>query len=408
MATNIQRMDFSTIINEAREMQESVAGFRRQIHRNPELSFQERATARFITDTLTAAGIECVPVAGTGVLARIEGRGGSTSAADGCGGPKSAVVLRADIDALPVREATGLPFASANDGVMHACGHDLHTAALMGAMILLHGRRDEIEGTVFGLFQPGEELLPGGAGMVLAEDTFAGYNVRAFFGEHVEPELPTGFFGLKAGEYMASTDELYFTVHGTGGHGAMRHNLKDPVEASAALVTELLKAGNTGGTHPDSVLSIGRIAADGATNIVPDRVELEGTLRTFDEGLRTEIKARIREICRSLSASYGVRIEPDIRDGFPSVVNSADVAARAKTTLAEAFGDGAVVDLRRRMTGEDFGFYTRRYPSLFYRFGAGGDDVHGRAGKLHSPVFNPDERSLTYAVAGLAILALTS
>ncbi len=392
-------MDFRAIIEEARGLQESVAGFRRHIHRNPELSFRERETARFIIDTLTGEGIECSPIAGTGVLARIGGRGEV----------KNAVVLRADIDALPVHEATGLPYASACDGVMHACGHDMHAAALMGAMILLNRRRGEIEGTVFGLFQPGEEVLPGGAGMVLAEEPLAGYRVRAFLGQHVEPELPTGVFGLKAGEYMASTDELYFTVLGTGGHGAMRHNLKDPVQAAAALVTELLQAGNTGGGQPDSVLSIGRFTADGATNIVPDRVELQGTLRTFDEGLRAEIKARIREICRELSAVYGVRVVPDIRDGFPSVINSAEVAAKARTALAKAFGGEAVVGLGRRMTGEDFGFYTRRYPSLFYRFGAGGDReacLAGSAGKLHSPLFNPDERSLAYAAAGLVVLAL--
>ncbi len=393
-------MDFKTIIEEARVLQESVAEFRRHIHRNPELSFQEQATARFIADTLMKEGIECAPIAGTGVLARIDGRGEA----------KNAVVLRADIDALPVHEATALPYASACDGVMHACGHDMHTAALMGAMILLNRHRNEIEGSVFGLFQPGEELLPGGASMVLTEDPLAGYRVRAFLGQHVEPELPTGVFGLKAGEYMASTDELYFTVRGIGGHGAMRHNLKDPVQAAAALVTELLQAGNTGGAQPDSVLSIGRFTADGATNIVPDRVELQGTLRTFDEALRTDTKARIREICRVLSAVYSVDIEPDICDGFPSVINSAEVAGRAKTVLAEAFGSEAVVDLGRRMTGEDFGFYTRRYPSLFYRFGVGGDAaacLSGSAGKLHSSVFNPDERSLAYAIAGLAVLALT-
>ena len=393
-------MDFKTIIEEARVLQESVAEFRRHIHRNPELSFQEQATARFIADTLMKEGIECAPIAGTGVLARIDGRGEA----------KNAVVLRADIDALPVHEATALPYASACDGVMHACGHDMHTAALMGAMILLNRHRNEIEGSVFGLFQPGEELLPGGASMVLTEDPLAGYRVRAFLGQHVEPELPTGVFGLKAGEYMASTDELYFTVRGIGGHGAMRHNLKDPVQAAAALVTELLQAGNTGGAQPDSVLSIGRFTADGATNIVPDRVELQGTLRTFDEALRTDTKARIREICRVLSAVYSVDIEPDICDGFPSVINLAEVAGRAKTVLAEAFGSEAVVDLGRRMTGEDFGFYTRRYPSLFYRFGVGGDAaacLSGSAGKLHSSVFNPDERSLAYAIAGLAVLALT-
>lgn len=405
-------MDTEKILKHAEALRDEVIGFRRRIHRNPELSFRETGTAKFIADTLEAAGIECVGVAGTGVLARIAG----------CGDPASAVVLRADIDALPVHEATGLPFASCNPGVMHACGHDMHTAALMGAMLMLNKRRDQISGTVFGLFQPGEELLPGGASKVLAEDPFSGYDIRAFFGQHAEPELPTGFFGLRAGEYMASTDELYFTVRGVGGHGALRHNLKDPVQAAAVLITELLDMGNTGNGHPDSVLSIGSVSAAGATNIVPDRVEMAGTLRTFDEGLRNRLKTHIREICLSLSATYGVAIDPDIRDGFPSVVNAAELTAKARCLLIEAFGAGSVIALERRMTGEDFGYYTRRYPSLFYRFGVGGrsntDDrsdagagSEGRrydVGKLHSPVFNPDEDALTYAAAGLTILALNN
>lgn len=391
-------MDSKEIIRNAEALTRKVIEFRRRIHRNPELSFRENETAKFIADTLRNEGIECTKVAGTGVLAKIEGRGNL----------KIAKVLRADIDALPVREATGLPFSSQTDGVMHACGHDLHTAALMGAMILLNGRRDEIDGTVFGLFQPGEELLPGGASLVLAEDPFAEYDVRAFFGEHVEPELPTGVFGIRAGEYMASTDELYFTVRGTGGHGAMRHNLKDPVQAAAALITELLRVGNTDG----SVLSIGAVKADGATNIVPDDVSMEGTLRTFDETLRDSLKTQIAEVCSILSASYGVRIEPDIRDGFPSVINSEELAREAKKLFSDAFGAASVIDLDRRMTGEDFGYYTRRYPSLFYRFGVGGMQGNGcssathHAGKLHSPQFNPDEQALTYAIAGLAIVAL--
>ncbi|MCL2561031.1 MAG: M20 family metallopeptidase [Rikenellaceae bacterium] len=389
-----------TIIDEAQALYEMVVGFRRHLHRNPELSFHEYETARFIADVLRSEGVECRPVAGTGVLARIVGERGD---------PASAVVLRADMDALPVCEATGLPFASEREGVMHACGHDMHVAALMGAMILLNRQRAQIDGTVFGLFQPGEELSPGGATMVLAENPFEGYIVRAFFGQHVEPELPTGVLGIRAGEYMASTDELRFTVHGVGGHGAMRHNLRDSVEAAAALVLELLRVGNTSRTDggPESVLSIGRVIADGATNIVPDNVFLEGTLRTFDERLRAEIKRRIAELCLSLSRDYGVEITPDIRDGFPSVVNSAVLAGAARRVFSDAFGPAAVVELGRRMTGEDFGYYTRRYPALFYRFGVSGFGASRAVGKLHSPIFNPDERSLVFAVAGLVMLTRT-
>lgn len=404
-------------------MHERVVGFRRHIHRHAELSFQENETADFITRVLTAEGLECTPIAGTGVLVKIVGGGD----------PKQAVVLRADIDALPVHEATDLDFASVNDGVMHACGHDMHTAALMGALILINRNRKELTGTLFGLFQPGEELLPGGAGMVLIEDPFKDYNIRAFFGQHVDAELPTGVFGLRAGEYMASTDEIYITVHGEGGHAAMPALLKNPIPAAAALVLEL--AAISAGVTTPNVLTIGRIIADGATNIIPDKVEMEGTMRTFDERWRAETKKLIRAVTASTAMAYGVRAEADIRDGYPSVKNDAGVTDTARELMVEAFGKDAVIALDRRMTGEDFGLYTQKYPSLFYRFGVGGPasssdavgaegcshrkygdgqpcqnvqqrfGLTGHAGKLHSASFNPDERSLMYAVAGLVTLA---
>ncbi len=370
----------NTILNDAHGILGQVKLWRRWLHRHAELSFEEHATARFIMETLRAEGIECRPVAGTGVLARIgEGR--------------DAVVLRADIDALPVEEATGLEYASENRGVMHACGHDMHAAALLGAMLLLNRRG--VRGTVFGLFQPGEELLPGGAAKVLAEEPFEGYNVTAFYGQHVDPDLPVGVFGIREGAYMASTDELHIEVRGAGGHGAMRALLKDPVQAAAELITKLLEIGNT----PDSVLSIGRVEADGATNVVPDSVQIKGTVRTFDESLRASLKKAVEEAGAAAAQHYGVSVQAEVRTGYPSVVNAAAPAANAIKQLAEI---GKVVALERRMTGEDFGFYTRRYPSLFYRFGVGTD-----AGRLHTRTFNPSEEALAYAVAGLVVLAAT-
>jgi amidohydrolase len=378
-----------TTIDEAKTLSDRIVEVRRHIHRHPETAFREQATAEYITRILRAEGIECRPIARTGVLARIEGTGDL----------KSAVVLRADIDALPVSEATGLEFASQNEGVMHACGHDMHAAALVGALTMLARRRDEIRGTVFGLFQPGEELAPGGASMVLAEEPFADYKVRAFVGQHVDPELHTGIFGIRAGQYMASTDELHIAVRGEGGHGALRATLKDPVQAAATLIVRLLELGNT----PDSVLSIGRVAADGATNVIPDLVEMKGTLRTFDEGLRAELTGAIAAAGTAVAARFGVEVDAGVRTGFPSVVNDAALAARAADILRDGFGADAVVALERRMTGEDFGFYTRRYPSLFYRFGVGRGP---HTGKLHSPHFNPDEGALSYGAAGLVALAL--
>ncbi len=375
--------DMDKIFEQALALSGMVVEWRRWLHRHAELSFEENATARFIIDTLRAEGIDCQPIAGTGVLARL-------------GDGRDAVVLRADIDALPVMEATGVAYASENEGVMHACGHDMHTAALLGAMVLL--KRRGVEGTVFGLFQPGEELAPGGATKVLAEEPFKEYDIRAFYGQHVDPDLPVGVFGVRAGEYMASTDELHITVRGVGGHGAIRKALKDPIQAAARLIINMLELGNS----PDSVLSIGRVEADGATNVVPDEVALKGTLRTFDETLRASLKEAIRTAGNEVEERFGVAVDIEVRTGYPSVINDASLACGAVEILRKAFGNDAVVSLERRMTGEDFGFYTRRYPSLFYRFGVGLD-----AGRLHTHSFNPDEEALPYAIAGLSILAMS-
>lgn len=338
-----------------------VLEWRRWLREHAELSFEEHRTAAFIMETLRAEGIECQPIADTGVLARM-------------GAGRGAVVLRADIDALPIGGCA-----------VHACGHDMHAAALLGALVEL--KSQSFQGTVFGLFQPGEELLPGGATLVLEEDPFKEYSVKAFYGQHVDPDLPVGVFGVRAGEYMASTDELHIKVTGVGGHGALRALLRDPVLAAAKLIVELIELGNT----PDSVLSIGRVFADGATNVVPDVVAMQGTLRTFDEALRGRLHQQI-------AALAGTETDIEIRHGYPSVINNMELASRAVEVLGRV---GEVRMLERRMTGEDFGFYTRRYPSLFYRFGVGTE-----AGKLHTAAFNPSEAALEYAVNGLVQLIM--
>ena len=256
--------------------------FRRHLHAHPELSFREHQTAAFISARLSELGIENRPVAATGVLARIAG----SAAPD-----RRAVVLRADIDALPIDEQTGLAWSSCNAGVMHACGHDIRAAVLYGVLQRLSAAPD-FRGTVFGLFQPGEECNPGGASLVLAEEPFAGYDVLAVLGEHVEPQIEVGSLGFRAGKYMAASDELRFRIHGTGGHGALRSQLKDPVAAGAELLTRLIAL-----NAEECVLSIGRVEAAGATNVVPDDVRMEGTLRTLDE--------REREIIHSLNHQSG-------------------------------------------------------------------------------------------------------
>lgn len=354
--------------------------FRRHLHRHPELSFAEHETARFIAEQLTACGIWWRTVAGTGVLAKIEGRGEL----------RRAVVLRADIDALPVQEATGLPYSSESDGIMHACGHDVHAAVLFGTLQRL-AADPSFGGTVFGLFQPGEECNPGGASLVLAEEPFEGYDVRAVVGEHTDPSLEVGTFGFREGRYMASSDELRFTVNGRGGHAAMRAQLRDAVAAQAALVTALLEL------NSDSVvLSIGRIEADGATNVVPDTVYMEGTLRAFDEAERERVEREIEDIARQTGSRFGVEIAADINRGYPCVVNDPQLT---RTAAELARGMFAAVELGLRPTAEDFGFYCRRYPSLFYRLGVGTS-----AGRQHTPGFNPDERAIDAGVVFMTAL----
>ncbi len=372
--------------------------FRRHLHAHPELSFHEEATAAFIAEQLAAAGIECRRIAGTGVLARIEGRNpltthdaeGNNSATHG---HRLAVVLRADIDALPIAEQTGLPYRSQNEGVMHACGHDLHAAVLFGVLQRLASAPD-FAGTVFGLFQPGEECNPGGASLVLAENPFEGYDVLAVLGEHVEPQLEVGTLGFRAGKYMAANDELRFRLHGTGGHGALRPQLKDPVAAAARLITELLALNDA-----ECVLSIGRVEAAGATNVVPDKVYLEGTLRTFDESRRADLHRRIAELAASVDGQHGTHTEVDIDRGYPCVVNDAELVALS-TDLAKCT-DLLIKMLPMRTTAEDFGYYCQHYPSLFYRLGVG-----AAAGRTHTATFAPDERAIAVGIDFMHRLAL--
>ena len=374
------------------------------LHSHPELSFAEHRTAEHSAAVLHSHDIECRPIAGTGVLAKIE------SAAPSQEGPKRAIVLRADIDALPIREQSGSAAPSEREGVMHACGHDLHATILLGVLATLNRHKDLFNCTIFGLFQPGEELNPGGASLVLAENPFEGYEVVAFVGEHVEPMLPTGVIGICSGKYMAACDEIHITIKGRGGHAALREGIVDPILPTARLIEELYKIP---ATSPDksvpTILSVGRIEAAGATNVVPDSVSLQGTMRTFDEGWRTEVKALVSECCRAVEAQYGVTVEENFGSGYPAVYNAPLLAEEATDHLSQVLGEQSVVGLGIRPTGEDFGFYTERYPSLFYRLGVGytGDDFDARkAGALHTAEFFPDTKAIGHGVITMVLLAL--
>ena len=360
--------------------------FRRRLHAHPELSFKEHATAAFIEQQLDELGIEHRRIASTGVVARIKGR--KTPEGD-----RRAAVLRADIDALPVTERNDCEWRSQNEGVMHACGHDMHAAVLFG-VLKAFAEAPDFRGTLFGLFQPGEECNPGGASLVLAEKPFEGYDVRAVVGEHVEPQLEVGTLGFRAGKYMAASDELRFRVRGTGGHGAMRKQLKDPVAAGAELLTRLIALNGE-----ECVLSIGRVEAGGATNIVPDEIYMEGPLRTFDERERGIIHRRIEIIAADIDARHGVKTEVTIGRGYPCVVND-EILVKQATALAKA-EKLKVEMLPLRTTAEDFGFYCKQYPSLFYRLGVG-----AAAGRPHTATFFPDEAAIGVGIAYMRKLAL--
>lgn len=355
---------------------------RRELHRHPELSFEEHRTAARIGKALTEAGIAWQPIAQTGILARIEGHGNL----------HKAVILRADIDALPITEAASVAWCSEKEGVMHACGHDMHAAILYGTLCALKG--GDFEGTLFGLFQPGEELTPGGAKSILKEEPFAGYEVQAVLGEHVEPDLEVGEIGLRAGKYMAGNNELRLHIQGRGGHAALRERIQDTVSAAARLILKI-----TALNSPERILSIGRIEAPGATNVIPDRVELEGTMRIFSEKDRTQLHEELHSICRSEEQMSGITVRLDISEGYPAVENDPALTQRAHN---EALACGLTVhELALRPTSEDFGWYGQHFPALFYRLGVGRS-----SGALHTPHFNPDERALEVGIRLMSRLAL--
>lgn len=379
------------IFDAAQKLAAQVTEWRREIHRNAELSFEEHRTSAFIRRILDEHGISYKQVAGTGVLARIDGRTSD---------PQHPMVLRADLDALPITETTGLDFACTT-GAMHACGHDLHTSVLLGALVLLNERRETFDGTVLGLFQPGEELWPGGASVVLKEGVFDGMEPRAFVGGHVSPELKVGQVGIRSGTFMASTDEIHIVVHGRGGHGGLPHLTKDPVLAASAMIVAMQQiVSRNNYAFTPSVLSFGRVIADGATNIIPDKVEMEGTFRTMDEEWRTEAHGRIREVAEHTAAAYGCTAEVNILVGYPCVLNDERLTATAKTVVKETFGPEAAVEIPRRMTAEDFGSYSVRYRSVFFRWGVESEVP------LHNAAFVADERAIPYGMAMLAAMAL--
>jgi amidohydrolase len=371
---------------------------RRHLHMHPELSFEEVQTGQFVSKQLTEMGVPHTSgVAGNGVVALIEGRNPH----------RKTVGLRADMDALPIREANKTSYKSQNDGVMHACGHDAHTASLLGVARILNDLRDQFEGTVKCIFQPGEEMIPGGASLMIKAGVLENPRPAGMFGQHVHPPLRAGQVGFKPGIYMASSDELYVTVKGRGGHGAMPQDCIDPVVISAQLIValqQIVSRYNDPGTP--SVLTFGKInSTGGATNVIPNEVKLEGTFRTMNEKWRSEAHKRMKKIAEALAKSMGGACEFNILRGYPVLYNHEALTARAQKWAVEYLGKDKVVDLPARMTAEDFAYFAQARPACFYRLGTGNPE-RNITSALHTDTFDIDEAALETGMGVMAWLAV--
>ncbi|GAB2770291.1 amidohydrolase [Hymenobacter luteus] len=382
----------------AAETAADTVALREHLHAHPELSFQEHDTVAFVTEQLRQLGLRPQPIAGTGVVALIEGRNPGSRT----------VALRADMDALPITEQNDVPYKSRNPGVMHACGHDVHTASLLGAARILTQLRDEFEGTVKLMFQPGEELLPGGASLMIKEGVLENPKPASVLGQHVFPRLPAGKVGLRAGRYMASTDELYLTVRGQGGHGAMPEQNLDPVVVAAHIIVAAQQiVSRRANPKLPSVLSFGKVIAQGATNVIPNEVYIEGTFRTLNEEWRNEAHQHLRRLCEGLADSMGTTCELEIRRGYPYLENEPALTARTEQAAVEYLGRENVVELDQWMAAEDFAYFSQAASACFYRLGTAAADGSGRhTSSVHTPTFDIDPKALETGPGLMAWLTL--
>lgn len=369
---------------------------RRHLHAHPELSFQEHNTSQFIKNKLDSWGVPYQNMADTGVVALVQG----DLPSDHC------VALRADMDALPINEVGGRPYGSKFPGIMHACGHDVHTASLLTVAHMLSILKASFAGRIKLIFQPGEELLPGGASLMIKEGVLENPIPEAVIGQHVMPQIPVGKVGFRSGKYMASTDELYFRVKGRGGHGAQPHMNVDPVVIASHIIIALQQVVSRK-AHPimPSVLSVGKVEAKGATNVIPDEVYMEGTFRTFDEQWRKDAHVSIRKIAQGIAESMGAVCEVDIRVGYPCLVNEEALTENAKCWAGEYLGPENVVDLDLWMAAEDFAYYTQKADACFYRLGTGNPDKN-IVSAVHTPTFDIDEDALALSPGLMVYLAL--
>ena len=374
-----------------------VVAMRRHLHANPELSFQEINTAKFIAEKLKSFGLHpSEGIAGTGVVVLIEGKTPT----------KKTIALRADMDALPIQETNEVSYKSKKEGVMHACGHDVHTSSLLGTAKILNEIKNEFEGTVKLIFQPGEEKNPGGASMMIKEGVLENPKPSAIIGQHVMPLVPVGKVGFREGMYMASSDEIYLTVIGKGGHGATPELTIDPVVIAAHLILALQQiiSRNASPKQP-TVLTFGKIIAEGATNIIPGEVQIAGTFRTLNEKWREEGLQKIKKMAEGLAESMGGKCEVKILRGYPYLENNVPLTKRIRHAAEEYMGKENIVDIELTLGSEDFAHYAHQLPASFYRLGTR-NEAKGITSYVHTSTFDIDEEALTIGPGLMAWMAV--
>lgn len=380
----------------AKQLHDEHIAIRRHLHKHPELSFEEYKTSAFVKEALEKTGITNIEVkANTGLVALIEGKNPA----------KKTIALRADLDALPIVEQNDVPYKSVNNGVMHACGHDVHTTCLLGAAKILFQLKDEFEGTIKLIFQPGEEKLPGGASLMIKEGALLNPDASQIYGQHVMPLIPVGKVGFKNGLYMASSDELFIKVIGKGGHAAMPHLNIDPVAIAAQIIVSLQQiVSRTAQPIIPTVLSFGKVIANGATNVIPDEVHIEGTFRTLDEEWRTKAHEKMVNMANSIAEGMGGKCEFEVRKGYPFLKNNEELTQQTKEAAQTYLGAENVVDLDTWMAAEDFAYYSQVIPACFYRLGTR-NETAGITSSVHTPTFDIDENALVIGSGLMAYIA---
>ncbi|MDB5032580.1 M20 family metallopeptidase [Mucilaginibacter sp.] len=373
-----------------------VVANRRHIHSHPELSFQEVETSAFVAKKLDELGIGWERMADNGLVALITGEKPSDKV----------VALRADMDALPITEANDVPYKSQNAGVMHACGHDVHTSSLLGTAKILTELKSEFGGTVKLIFQPAEERLPGGASLMIKEGVLENPKPDAVLGQHVMPFIDAGKFGFRSGQYMASTDELYVTVKGKGGHGAQPQSNIDPVIITAHILIALQQVVSrmAAPTNP-TVLSFGKVIANGATNVIPNEVYLEGTFRALDEKWRAEAHIKMKKMAEGIAESMGGSCDFKILNGYPFLINEPKLTAATRAHAEDYLGKENVLDLDIWMAAEDFAYYSQVADACFYRMGTR-NESRGITSAVHTPTFDIEEKALENSIGLMAYLAV--